>query len=46
MGMGDLTVDMRSNMAAECTAKLVYENLMKFTDDVLVKESLRYLMTR
>lgn len=46
MGMGDLTVDMRSNMAAESTAKLVYENLMKFTDDVLVKESLRYLMTR
>jgi len=46
MGMGDLTVDMRCNMAAESTAKLVYENLMKFTDDVLVKESLRYLMTR
>ncbi len=46
MGMGDLTVDMRSNIAAEATAKLVYENLMKFTDDVLVKESLRYLMTR
>jgi len=46
MGMGDLTVDMRSNMAAESTAKLVYENLMKFTNDVLVKESLRYLMTR
>jgi len=46
MGMGDLTVDMRSNMAAESTAKLVYENLMKFTDDVYVKESLRYLMTR
>lgn len=46
MGMGDLTVDMRCNMAAESTAKLVYENLMKFTDDVLVKESLRFLMTR
>lgn len=46
MGMGDLTVDMRSNIAAEATAKLVYENLMKYTDDVLVKESLRYLMTR
>ena len=46
MGMGDLTVDMRSNMAAESTAKLVYENLMKYTDDVLVKESLRFLMTR
>lgn len=46
MGMGDLTVDLRSNIAAESTAKMVYENLMKFTDDVLVKESLRYLMTR
>ena len=46
MGMGDLTVDMRVNIAAEATAKLVYENLMKFTDDVYVKETLRFLMTR
>lgn len=46
MGMGDLTVDLRSDIAAESTAKMVYENLMKFTDDVLVKESLRFLMTR
>ncbi|HEV7229691.1 MAG TPA: manganese catalase family protein [Bacteroidia bacterium] len=46
MGMGDPTVDMRSNIAAESTAKLVYENLLKYTDDILVKESLRYLMTR
>ena len=46
MGMGDLTVDMRTNIAAESTAKMVYENLLKFTDDVYVKESLRYLMTR
>ena len=46
MGMGDLTVDMRLNMAAESTAKLVYENLMRYTDDILVKETLRYLMTR
>lgn len=44
--MGDLTVDLRSDIAAESTAKLVYENLMKFTDDVYVKETLRYLMTR
>jgi Mn-containing catalase len=44
--MGDLTVDLRSNIAAETRAKMVYENLMKFTDDVLVKESLRFLMTR
>ena len=46
MGMGDPTVDMRENIAAEATAKLVYENLMKFTDDVYVKETLRFLMTR
>ncbi|MDF3026875.1 MAG: manganese catalase family protein [Fluviicola sp.] len=46
MGMGDPTVDMRVNIAAEATAKLVYENLMKFTDDVYVKETLRFLMTR
>lgn len=44
--MGDLTVDLRSNIAAESRAKMVYENLMKFTDDTLVKESLRFLMTR
>ena len=46
MGMGDLSVDLRLNIGAETSAKMVYENLMKFTDDVLVKESLRYLMTR
>ncbi len=46
MGMGDPTVDMRENIAAEATAKLVYENLLRFTDDVYVKETLRFLMTR
>lgn len=46
MGMGDLTADLRLNIGAETSAKMVYENLMKFTDDNLVKESLRYLMTR
>ncbi|WP_194776369.1 manganese catalase family protein [Pararhodonellum marinum] len=46
MGMGDLTADLRLNLGAETGAKLVYENLMKFTDDVYVKESLRFLMTR
>ncbi len=43
---GDLTVDLRSDMAAEARAKIVYENLMKFTDDPYVKETLRFLMTR
>lgn len=46
MGMGDLTADLRLNIGAETSAKMVYENLMKFTDDVLVKETLRFLMTR
>ena len=42
----DLTVDLRSNIAAESRAKIVYENLMQFTDDPLVKETLGFLMTR
>lgn len=43
---GDLTVDLRSDMAAEARAKITYEYLMKFTDDPLVHDSLRFLMTR
>ncbi|MGN6640503.1 MAG: manganese catalase family protein [Mucilaginibacter sp.] len=43
---GDLTVDLRSNIAAESRAKIVYEYLMSFTDDPYVKETLRFLMTR
>jgi Mn-containing catalase len=43
---GDLTVDLRSNIAAESRAKIVYEYLMQFTDDPFVKESLMFLMTR
>lgn len=43
---GDLTVDLRSNIAAESRAKITYEYLMQFTDDPLVKESLGFLMTR
>ena len=43
---GDLTVDLRSNIAAESRAKIVYEYLMKFTDDPYVKETLGFLMTR
>jgi Mn-containing catalase len=43
---GDLTVDLRSNIAAESRAKIVYEYLMQFTDDPHVKESLSFLMTR
>src|SRR3546814_10407259 len=43
---GDLTVDLRSDIAAETRAKIVYEYLMKFTDDPHVKETLGFLMTR
>jgi Mn-containing catalase len=43
---GDLTVDLRSNIAAESRAKIVYEYLMKFTNDPYVKETLQFLMTR
>ena len=43
---GDLTVDLRSDIAAESRAKIVYEYLMQFTDDEYVKESLGFLMTR
>lgn len=43
---GDLTVDFRSNIAAESRAKIVYEYLMQFTDDAGVLDTLRFLMTR
>jgi Mn-containing catalase len=43
---GDLSVDLRSDIAAESRAKILYENLMQFTDDPLVKETLGFLMTR
>ncbi|WP_266205883.1 manganese catalase family protein [Pontibacter kalidii] len=43
---GDPSVDLRSNIAAESRAKIVYEYLLQFTDDPYVKETLRFLMTR
>ncbi|MCO5963671.1 manganese catalase family protein [Sinorhizobium meliloti] len=43
---GDLTVDLRSDIAAESRAKIVYEYLLQFTDDPHVKDTLRFLMTR
>ncbi|MCC6494232.1 MAG: manganese catalase family protein [Pirellulales bacterium] len=43
---GDLTVDLRSNIAAESRAKIVYEHLLQFTDDPYVQDTLRFLMTR
>jgi len=43
---GDLAVDLRSNIAAEARAKIVYERLINFTQDVGTKEALQFLMTR
>ncbi len=43
---GDPTVDLRSDIAAESRAKIVYEYLLQYTDDPYVQESLRFLMTR
>lgn len=43
---GELTADLRTNIAAEARAKMVYEYLLQYTDDVYVKETLRFLMTR
>jgi Mn-containing catalase len=40
------TVDLRSNIAAESRAKIVYERLIALTDDPGVKEALGFLMTR
>lgn len=42
----ELTVDLRSNIAAESRAKIVYEYLIPFTDDPDVKKTLTFLMTR
>ena len=44
--IGDPTCDLRSNIAAEARAKIVYERLMACTDDPGVKEALGFLMTR
>jgi Mn-containing catalase len=43
---GDLAVDLRSNIAAEARAKIVYERLISFTQDQGSKQALQFLMTR
>jgi Mn-containing catalase len=43
---GDLAVDLRSNIAAEARAKIVYERLIAFTQDAGSKQALQFLMTR
>ncbi len=43
---GDPTCDLRSNIAAESRAKIVYERLINITEDPGIKEALGFLMTR
>jgi Mn-containing catalase len=42
---GELDVDLRSNIAAEARAKIVYERLINFCDDAGTKDALQFLMT-
>lgn len=44
--IGDPACDLRSNIAAESRAKIVYERLINCTDDPGVKDALNFLMTR
>jgi Mn-containing catalase len=44
--IGDPTCDLRSNIAAEARAKIIYERLINMTPDSGVREALGFLMTR
>lgn len=44
--IGEPTADLRSNIAAEARAKIIYERLINATDDPGVKDALGFLMTR
>lgn len=44
--IGDPSADLRSNVAAEARAKIIYERLINATDDPGVKDALGFLMTR
>lgn len=43
---GELDVDLRSNIAAEARAKMVYERLINFCEDRGTQDALQFLMTR
>jgi Mn-containing catalase len=43
---GEPTADLRSNIAAEARAKIIYERLINITDDPGIKDALSFLMTR
>jgi Mn-containing catalase len=44
--IGEPTADLRSNIAAEARAKILYERLINVTDDPGIRETLGFLMTR
>jgi Mn-containing catalase len=44
--IGDPTADLRSNIAAEARAKLIYERLINLTPDSGIRDALGFLMTR
>ncbi len=44
--IGEPTADLRSNIAAEARAKIIYERLINLTEDPGVRDALRFLMTR
>jgi Mn-containing catalase len=44
--IGEPTADLRSNIAAEARAKIVYERLINVTDDPGIRDTLGFLMTR
>jgi Mn-containing catalase len=44
--LGEPSADLRSDIAAEARAKIVYERLIKLCDDPGLKDALTFLMTR
>ncbi|AOI67426.1 Mn-containing catalase [Burkholderia territorii] len=44
--IGEPTADLRSNIAAEARAKIIYERLINVTDDPGIRDALGFLMTR
>ena len=44
--IGEPSADLRSNIAAEARAKIIYERLINVTDDPGIQDALRFLMTR
>ncbi|GAB3379999.1 manganese catalase family protein [Azotobacter armeniacus] len=44
--IGEPTADLRSNIAAEARAKIIYERLINVTDDAGIQDALKFLMTR